>query len=86
VAGSRCTSDGPGAVYAPTVLTGCTEDMAVMSQETFGPAAAVQVVDSFDGGAAMRESIAAYGLAATVLSADLGRVQRAVRELPIGAV
>ncbi|MDQ3611985.1 MAG: aldehyde dehydrogenase family protein [Actinomycetota bacterium] len=77
--------DGSGAFYPPTVLTGCTEDMAVMSQETFGPVAAVQVVDSFDA-ALHCASRSTYGLAATVLSADLGHVQRAVRELPVGTV
>jgi succinate-semialdehyde dehydrogenase/glutarate-semialdehyde dehydrogenase len=77
--------DGPGAFYPPTVLTECTEDMAVMSQETFGPLAAVQVVDSFEQ-ALHCASRSTYGLAATVLSVDQGHVQRAVRELPVGTV
>ena len=77
--------DGPGAHYPATVLSGCTDDMIVMREETFGPVAAVRVVGSFDEGlaAAARSS---YGLAATVLTPDLGHAQRAARELPVGTV
>ena len=45
----------PGSFYPPTVLTGCTEDMAVMAEETFGPVAAVTVVPSFDAGLALAD-------------------------------
>ncbi len=77
--------DGVGSFYPATVLTGCTDDMAVMRDETFGPVAAVQVVASFDEGlaAAARST---YGLAATVLTADFSHAQRAARELPVGTV
>ncbi len=79
------TPEGPGAFYPATVLTGCTDDMAVVREETFGPVAAVAVVDSFDAAleAAKRS---AYGLAGTVLTADMEHAQRAVRELPVGTV
>jgi acyl-CoA reductase-like NAD-dependent aldehyde dehydrogenase len=79
------TPDGPGAFYPPTVLAGCEDAMAVMTEETFGPVAAVRVVGSFDEAleAAARSS---YGLAATVLTADMAHAQRAVRELPVGTV
>ena len=79
------TPDGPGAWYPPTVLAGCTDDMLVMREETFGPVAAVRVVSSFDEGlaAAARSS---YGLAATVLTPSMAHAQRAARELPVGTV
>ena len=79
------TPDGPGAWYPPTVLVGCTDDMRVMQEETFGPVAAVRVVSSFDEGlaAAARSS---YGLAATVLTPSMEHAQRAARELPVGTV
>ncbi|MFP5220197.1 MAG: aldehyde dehydrogenase family protein [Actinomycetes bacterium] len=79
------TPDGPGAFYPPTVLVGCTDDMDVMREETFGPLAAVRVVRSFDE-ALSAASRSAYGLAATVLTPSLAHAQRAVRELPVGTV
>ena len=77
--------DGPGAFYPATVLLGCSQDMAVMREETFGPVAAVRVVASFDEGL---EAAAAsgYGLAAVVLTPSLEHAQRAWRELPVGTV
>jgi succinate-semialdehyde dehydrogenase/glutarate-semialdehyde dehydrogenase len=76
---------GPGAFYPPTVLTGCTEDMAVMAEETFGPVAAVAVVDSFEEGL-RRANASAYGLAATVLTRDMAHAQEAWRTLRAGTV
>ncbi|UWZ34050.1 aldehyde dehydrogenase family protein [Dactylosporangium roseum] len=77
--------DGPGAHYPPTVLAGCTDDMAVVAEETFGPVAPVVVVDSFDE-ALTRARRSAYGLAATVLTGSMSHAQRAWRELPVGTV
>jgi betaine-aldehyde dehydrogenase len=84
LAGGR-TPEGAGAWYPPTVLVGCTDDMMIMREETFGPVAAVRVVSSFDEGlaAAARSS---YGLAATVLTPSMEHAQRAARELPVGTV
>lgn len=77
--------DGPGAYYPATVLTGCTDDLLVMREETFGPVAAVRVVPDFDAGLAAAAR-SGYGLAATVLTGDQRHAQRAVRELPVGTV
>ena len=77
--------DGPGAFYPPTVLTGCSDDMAVMREETFGPVAAVQVVASYDE-ALRAANRSAYGLAATVLTTSMSHAQRAWRELDAGTV
>jgi acyl-CoA reductase-like NAD-dependent aldehyde dehydrogenase len=77
--------DGPGAYYPPTVLTGCTPEMLVLREETFGPVAAVRVVADFS--AALEEAATdRYGLAATVLTADMARAQEAWRRLPVGTV
>ncbi len=76
---------GPGAFYPPTVLTDCSDDMAIMRQETFGPVAPVRVVDSFDE-ALSRAGHSPYGLAATVLTRSMAHAQRAWRELPVGTV
>jgi acyl-CoA reductase-like NAD-dependent aldehyde dehydrogenase len=76
---------GTGAHYPATVLTGCTDDMAVMREETFGPVAAVRVVESFAEGLAAAAN-SSYGLAATVLTPDFAHAQQAARELPVGTV
>ncbi len=75
----------PGSHYPATVLRGCTADMAVMQEETFGPVAPVQVVASFEEG--LRHAAAGrYGLAATVLTAGLDHAQLAVARLDVGTV
>jgi succinate-semialdehyde dehydrogenase / glutarate-semialdehyde dehydrogenase len=77
--------EGPGAFYPPTVLIGCTPGMRVMREETFGPVAPVRVVPDFD--AALDEAVRDdYGLAATVLTADMTHAQTAWRALPVGTV
>jgi acyl-CoA reductase-like NAD-dependent aldehyde dehydrogenase len=76
---------GPGAYYPPTVLADCTDDMAVLRAETFGPVAPVVTVDSF-AEALSRAADSPYGLAATVLTGSMSHAQRAWRELPAGTV
>jgi acyl-CoA reductase-like NAD-dependent aldehyde dehydrogenase len=77
--------DGPGAFYPATVLSGCTDAMAVMREETFGPVAPVAVVSSFEEGLA-RAGTGDYGLAASVLTGSMTHAQQAWRELPVGTV
>ncbi|PWF84705.1 aldehyde dehydrogenase family protein [Kocuria rosea] len=80
--------EGPGAFYPATVLRGCTPAMTVMTvmtEETFGPVAPVQVVDSFDEGLRLAAADR-YGLAATVLTGRIAHAQRAVAELPVGTL
>jgi len=77
--------DGPGAHYPATVLAGCTHDMRAMTEETFGPVAPVMVVPDFAAGLAAAAS-GPYGLAATVLTADIGHAHEAYRSLPVGTV
>ncbi|MGC5019607.1 aldehyde dehydrogenase family protein [Micromonospora sp. DT47] len=77
--------DGPGAFYPATVVTGCRHEMALIREETFGPVAAVVVVDSFSE-ALRRAADSPYGLAGTVLTPSMSHAQRAWRELPVGTV
>ncbi|NIH84774.1 aldehyde dehydrogenase family protein [Amycolatopsis granulosa] len=77
--------DGPGAYYPATVLAGCTRQMRVMTEETFGPVAPVQVVGDFDE-ALTEAADDRYGLTATVLTNSMAHAQRAWRELPVGTV
>ena len=77
--------EGPGAYYPATVLADCTDDMAVLREETFGPIAPVVTVDSF-AEALSRAANSPYGLAATVLTGSMSHAQQAWRELPVGTV
>ncbi|WP_312809796.1 aldehyde dehydrogenase family protein [Corynebacterium variabile] len=77
--------EGPGAFYPLTVLSGCRPEMAVMSEETFGPVAAVQRVSSFREGLELAENDR-FGLAATVLTPDLNAALEAVASLTVGTV
>src|SRR3954470_219504 len=77
--------DGPGCFYPPTVLVGPPGDAPIITQETFGPVAAVRVVDSFEHGLA-EANLGEYGLAAVVLTPSHANAQRAWRELEVGTV
>ena len=77
--------DGPGSYYPPTVLSDCSDEMAVLREETFGPVAPVVTVGSF-AEALGRASSSPYGLAATVLTGSMSNAQRAWRDLPVGTV
>lgn len=76
---------GEGTFYPATVLADCTESMLVMTEETFGPVAPIAVVGSFDEGLA-RAAASPYGLAASVLTADMEHAHRAAATLPVGTV
>ena len=69
----------------PAVLTGVTHDMALMTEETFGPILPIMVVDSEDEAIAIAND-SAYGLGANVWSRDKGKAQRIASMLEVGAV
>jgi acyl-CoA reductase-like NAD-dependent aldehyde dehydrogenase len=76
---------GDGAFYPPTVLVGAAPDAPVLAEETFGPVAAVRVVESFEA-AIEAANGTEYGLSATVLTPSQANAQRAWRELRVGTV
>ena len=77
--------EGPGAFFAPTVLTGVTLDMPVMTEETFGPVAAV--VEVADDDEAVRVANATrYGLGASVWSSDPEHALAVGRRITSGAL
>ncbi|MBL7258442.1 aldehyde dehydrogenase family protein [Paractinoplanes lichenicola] len=76
---------GPGAYYPPTVLADCTDDMAVVREETFGPVAPVVTVGSFEEALTLAADNP-YGLAASVLTTSMSHAQQAWRQLPAGTV
>ncbi|HZO04784.1 MAG TPA: aldehyde dehydrogenase family protein [Solirubrobacterales bacterium] len=85
VAVGSCEVDRPGAYVEPMVITGVTPEMSVFREETFGPVAAVtRVPDERTAIALANDS--AYGLGASIWTADLERAQELAGELEAGMV
>lgn len=77
--------EGRGSFYPPTVLTEVDLDSDLWRTETFGPVAAVSSVDSFDDAIEVAAADS-YGLAATVLTKDLGRALASGGALGVGTL
>jgi len=71
--------------YQPTVLTDVPRDAAIMSEETFGPVAAIAPFDSEDEVIALANDTE-YGLVAYLHSNDPRRIYRVSRALQFGMV
>jgi aldehyde dehydrogenase (NAD+)/betaine-aldehyde dehydrogenase len=77
--------DGDGAFYAPTVLTGVTNDMAVAQEEIFGPV--VVIIPFEDEADAIRiANDVEYGLMASVWTGDPARGHRVAAAIDSGLV
>lgn len=76
---------GGGFFHEPTIITGATRDMAVASDETFGPLAAIFAFDTEDEVVALANDTE-FGLAGYFYSKDVGRVMRVARKLEVGMV
>jgi succinate-semialdehyde dehydrogenase/glutarate-semialdehyde dehydrogenase len=74
-----------GCYLEPTVLVDVTTDMAVWTEETFGPVVPVIVAASFDEALALAGE-GSYGLAATVLTPSIEHALRAADTLEVGTV
>ncbi|UCD99633.1 MAG: aldehyde dehydrogenase [Chloroflexota bacterium] len=78
-------SKSKGFFYEPTVLSGVTEDMLVMREETFGPVLPVVPVENFEE-ALSRSNQSQYGLGATLFTRDPKKVKLYMEEIEAGNV
>jgi succinate-semialdehyde dehydrogenase/glutarate-semialdehyde dehydrogenase len=74
-----------GTFYEPTILTGVTEKMAVMREETFGPVAPLVRFES-EADAIRLANNTEFGLAGYFYSRDIGRVWRVAEAMETGMV
>ncbi len=70
---------------APQVLTGVDHGMALMSEETFGPAIGIMKVQSVEQGIALMND-SAYGLTASIWTSDDARGEELARKVEAGTV
>jgi len=77
--------EGKGYFYEPTVLTNVNNKMKIMTEETFGPAIPIQVVESEEEAVKSANALP-YGLTASVWTKDKERGERISRELEAGSV
>jgi succinate-semialdehyde dehydrogenase/glutarate-semialdehyde dehydrogenase len=83
--GYRPEEFAAGFFFAPTVLTGVSADMDVMTEEPFGPIAPITTFATFDEAIAVANSTE-YGLAGFVYTRDLDTAYRASEALETGMV
>jgi len=82
--GGRIENHGGGLWLRPTVVTGVTHDMALMTEETFGPVLPVMSYRS-TGEAVRLANDSIYGLSAAVIG-DESEALAVARQLNVGAV
>lgn len=76
---------GPGNFLTPTILTGATRDMAVATEETFGPFAPLFKFETVDEVIDLANDTI-FGLAAYFYAKDLSRVYKVAEALEYGIV
>ncbi len=83
--GSRYTAEGceRGFFVEPAIFAGCTDDMAIVREEIFGPVMSVLAFEAEDEVIA-RANATEFGLAAGVFTRDLARAHRVVAKLEAG--
>lgn len=85
LAGGKVENLGGGLYLRPTVLADVTSEMAVMSQETFGPVIPVTIFDSIDQAVALANN-GIYGLSGAVIAGTAEEAETISAKLNVGAV
>lgn len=76
-------ADGPGAFFAPAVLTGVTPDMRAYHEELFGPVAVVYKVKTDEEAIELANAVD-FGLGGSVWSSDEPRAVAVAARLEVG--
>ncbi|HEX7872892.1 MAG TPA: aldehyde dehydrogenase family protein [Sphingobium sp.] len=76
---------GGGLYLRPTVLTGVTQEMAIMAEETFGPVIPVTVVDTVDEAVRLANDTP-FGLSASVMAGSIAEGEAVAARIRAGAV
>jgi len=74
-----------GTYFQPTVLSGVSKGMKVLSEETFGPVAPIIAFDTIDEGIALANDTE-FGLAAYFYARDISTVWKVAEEIESGMV
>ncbi len=74
-----------GTFFEPTVLSGCTSDMLVAGDETFGPVASIFTFDDEEEAVRLAND-SEFGLAGYFYSRDIGRIWRVAEQLECGMI
>ena len=83
--GGQVEEIGGGLWCRPTVITGVTDDMRVMTEETFGPVVPVVPFETDAEGVALANGTE-FGLSAAVFTQDLDRARGLAAQIDAGAV
>jgi betaine-aldehyde dehydrogenase len=83
--GERLSQFNKGWFVAPTVLTGCNDEMSIFNNESFGPVAPICKVSSFEE-AMEKSNNSKYGLGANIYTSDLSEGIRAAEQFQAGMV
>jgi len=83
--GGGIETHGGGLWLAPTVMTGVTHAMQVMTEETFGPVMPIMPFDAVDEAVALAND-SQFGLSAAVFGPDIGLCEAIAARLEAGAV
>ncbi len=76
-------ANGNGYFVPPTVFTDCTDEMALVKEEVFGPVMAVLGFTGEDE-VIRRANATSYGLAAGVFTRDIQRAHRVIHQISAG--